>query len=273
MFLHADIKGFDLPPKTLCLTYDDGPGASNGDSAGPKTEALGAYLCDEGISATFFVIGAHAEKYPHVLRSLVRQGHTLGNHTYSHPGLVALTESGGDVVGEITRTDAIIREFTGQKPRFFRAPYGNWRQVDPQTKADKAVSIAADALNAVGQFNHYIGPVNWDISAEDFAFWRRGDSAKQAAAAYLALIEEVGRGIVLMHDSSIDETMRRGNRTLELTQLLVKELKGRAYRFVGIEELPQANAIRGSTHAEARGRRGSFQEAALTVPPRPRVSA
>jgi len=273
MFLHADIKGYDLPPKTLCLTYDDGPGESNGDGAGPKTEALGAYLCDEGISATFFVIGAHAEKYPHVLRSLVRQGHTIGNHTYSHPGLVALAEADGDVVGEIARTEAILREFAGDTPRFFRAPYGNWRQVDWETKADKAVSNAAETLNASAQFDDYIGPVNWDISAEDFAFWRRSDSAGQAAVAYLALIEEVGRGIVLMHDSSNEEVIRRGNQTLELTQLLVKELKGRAYRFVGIEELPQVKAIRGSTHAEARRRGGDFEEASLTVPSRPRVSA
>jgi peptidoglycan/xylan/chitin deacetylase (PgdA/CDA1 family) len=251
MFLHADIKGSDLPAKTLCLTYDDGPGESNGDRAGPKTEALGSYLCDEGISATFFVIGAHAEKYPHVLQSLVRQGHTIGNHTYSHPGLVALAEAGGDVVEELARTDAIIREFTGNRPLFFRAPYGNWRQVDPEAKADKAVSIVAEALNASGRFDDYIGPVNWDISAEDFAFWRRGDCAEKAAAAYLTLIEEIGRGIVLMHDSSTEEVMRWGNRTLELTTLLVTQLKRRGYRFVGIEELPQVETIRGSTQPGA----------------------
>src|SRR3954469_12659212 len=225
MLLHADIKGSDLPERTLCLTYDDGPGESDGDGAGPKTAELGEYLCREGIRATFFVIGAHAEKYPHALRSLVRQGHTIGNHTYSHPGLVAVAERGGDVVAELARTDEIIREFTGVKPRFFRAPYGNWRQVDPETKADKTVSLVAEALHASGQFDDYIGPVNWDISAEDFAFWRRGNLAEQAAEAYLDLIEKVGRGIVLMHDSSDEEIVRRQNRTLGLMKLLVPELK------------------------------------------------
>src|SRR5207302_5989283 len=96
MFLHADIKGNDLPRKTLCLTYDDGPGESSDDGVGPQTKALGEYLFREGISATFFVIGLHAERHPHVLRSLVRHSHTIGNHTYSHPGLVALVEAGGD---------------------------------------------------------------------------------------------------------------------------------------------------------------------------------
>ena len=73
MFLHADIKGNDLPARTLCLTYDDGPGESCGDGAGPRTEALGEFLSSEGIRAIFFVIGAHAERHPHVLRSLARR--------------------------------------------------------------------------------------------------------------------------------------------------------------------------------------------------------
>jgi peptidoglycan/xylan/chitin deacetylase (PgdA/CDA1 family) len=218
------------------LTYDDGPGR--------QTDDLGEYLCRQGISATFFVIGAHVEKHPHVLQSLARQGHTIGNHTYSHPGLVALAESGGDVIGELARTDAIIRELSGERPRVFRAPYGNWRQVDPETKADKRVSIVAGTLNASGRFDHYVGPVNWDISAEDFAFWRRGDPAEQAAKAYLELTEQIGRGIVLMHDSSDEEIVRRQNRTLELTMLLVPELKQRGYRFVSLAELPQIKALR-----------------------------
>jgi len=239
MFLHSDVKGKDLPGGTLCLTYDDGPGA--------RTEELGEYLNREGISATFFVVGAFAETYPQSLRSLVRQGHTIGNHTYSHPGLVALAEAGGDVFGEIARTDAIIWEQTGEEARLFRAPYGNWRQVDPETKEDRRVSIVADLLNASGRFDHYVGPVNWDISGEDFAFWRRGDSAEQAAESYLELIEQIGRGIVLMHDSSDEEIVRRNNCTLELTMLVVPELKRRGYRFVGIGALPQIKARQATT--------------------------
>src|SRR5438067_7482420 len=103
MFLDTDIKGADLPARTLALTYDDGPG--------PRTAELGQYLCREGIRATFFVIGRHAEERPETLAALARDGHTIGNHTYSHPGLVALAEMDGDVVAEIGRTDAIVRDF------------------------------------------------------------------------------------------------------------------------------------------------------------------
>src|SRR5438477_6406658 len=101
MFLHADIKGIDLPHRTLCLTYDDGPGETVDGGPGPQTSELGDYLAEEGIAATFFVIGRHAEQHPATLGRLHRAGHTLGNHTYSHPGLVALAEAGGDVISEI----------------------------------------------------------------------------------------------------------------------------------------------------------------------------
>ncbi len=52
MFFDQDIIGNRLPPGTICLTYDDGPG--------PETLELGRYLAEQHIPATFFVIGQHA---------------------------------------------------------------------------------------------------------------------------------------------------------------------------------------------------------------------
>jgi len=242
MFFDADIKGLDLPTKTLVLTYDDGPG--------PQTAELGRYLYGEGIAATFFVIGRHAEEWPESLAQLARHGHTIGNHTYSHPGLVSVAEAGEDVVSELARTDAIIRDFANKRPVCFRAPYGNWRQINPSKNADHTQSIVAQRLNHSGQFYDYIGPVNWDISAEDFAFWRRGAAAAEAAEAYRREIDAVGRGIVLLHDSSDDPTIARRNRTLELTMLLVPALKRQGYRFVPIHELPQVRRICGTRSRE-----------------------
>jgi peptidoglycan/xylan/chitin deacetylase (PgdA/CDA1 family) len=243
MFLHGDIKGYDLPAKTLCLTYDDGPGESPDDESGPKTAALAKFLGNEGISATFFIIGRHAEQHPQSLVALRRYGHAIGNHTYSHPGLVSVAEKMGDVVGELRKTDALVRPWCAEQSIFFRAPFGNWRQVNPATKADRAQSLVADILNASGAFRDYIGPVNWDISAEDFSFWRRGESAAAAATAYLAQIDRVGHGIVLLHDSSDDEAIRRQNRTLELTMRLVPVLRYRGYKFVSLYQLPQVERL------------------------------
>jgi peptidoglycan/xylan/chitin deacetylase (PgdA/CDA1 family) len=246
MFLDRDIKGNRLPPKTLCLTYDDGPGETAGDGPGPRTLELAHYLYEQGIRAAFFVVGSHAECYRHVLPLLQGWGHLIGNHTYSHPGLVALAEGGGDVIGEVAKTDALIRPYVSASGIFLRAPYGNWRQKDPQNgREDLPTSIVANILNRSGRFPNYVGPVNWDISAADFDYWRRGATAAECAEAYLQKIEHLGRGIVLMHDSSELEAMRANNRTLELTKRIVPVLQQRGYRFVGLDQAIPSGGLAG----------------------------
>ena len=96
MFFHQEIRGNSLPPRTVCLTYDDGPG--------PSTRELAWYLYQERIPACFFVMGKHAAQYADTMASLRSWGHLVGNHTYSHPGLVDFALAGGDVVGEIVAT-------------------------------------------------------------------------------------------------------------------------------------------------------------------------
>src|SRR6516162_7036953 len=147
MFFHRDIKGDRLPRGTVCFTYDDGPGLTESDGPGPHTLELGRYLFEEQVPATLFVIGSHAEAHRDVLANLREWGHLIGNHTYSHPGLVTLALAGGDVIGELAKTDAVIRPYVSGDVVFFRAPYGNWREkVAPDSDEDKETSLVADIL-------------------------------------------------------------------------------------------------------------------------------
>jgi peptidoglycan/xylan/chitin deacetylase (PgdA/CDA1 family) len=242
MFFDRDIKGDRLPPRTLCLTYDDGPGETAGDGPGPRTRELGRYLAEQGIRATFFVVGQSAERHPDGLAQLRDWGHLVGNHTYSHPGLVSLALSGGDVVEEVACTDAVIRPFVDGDTAFFRAPYGNWREKASGGAEDRAVSVVADALNRSGGLAGTVGPVNWDVSGHDYDYWRDGAPAEACAREYLERAGCAGRGIVLMHDSSEDPALRANNRTLEVTRLIVPALREQGYRFVGLDEVPQARS-------------------------------
>jgi peptidoglycan/xylan/chitin deacetylase (PgdA/CDA1 family) len=247
MFGHADLKGDGLLPRTLCLTYDDGPG--------PGTAELGRYLRDEGVRATFFVLGRHAEDRRDLLADLHATGHLIGNHTYTHPGLVAFVLGGGDAADELLRTDALIRPFAGAGPVLFRPPYGNWREkVAPGDDRDQDVSVVAERLNRDGRLAGYVGPVNWDVCAEDWECWRQRLPAEEAARRYVAEVERVGRGIVLMHDDSEDPAIRPGVRTAEATKLMVPELKRRGFRFVGLDEVPSVReAVRRAGMREVRG--------------------
>jgi peptidoglycan/xylan/chitin deacetylase (PgdA/CDA1 family) len=251
MFFDRDIRGNRLPPKTLCLTYDDGPG--------PRSRELARYLADQGIRATFFVVGRSAERHPDILAQLRDWGHLVGNHTYSHPGLVSLALSGSDVVAEVARADEVIRPYLSGGVVFFRAPYGNWREKRaPGGAEDRAVSIVAEALNRSGRFPRDVGPINWDISGHDYDYWREGAAADACAREYLERVEHAGRGIVLMHDSSEDEALRANNRTLEVIRLIVPALRKQGYSFVGLDAVPQVrSAVRVAYQVALRGADGA----------------
>jgi peptidoglycan/xylan/chitin deacetylase (PgdA/CDA1 family) len=101
--------------RRIALTFDDGP-------LPPYTEQILDVLRDLKIRATFFVCGEDAERYPQIVRRMHAEGHTIGNHTYSHPYLHGLGRT--RMAQEIDRTQETIKRLTGQSPRLFRPPYG-----------------------------------------------------------------------------------------------------------------------------------------------------
>jgi peptidoglycan/xylan/chitin deacetylase (PgdA/CDA1 family) len=231
VFDRRPIVGTSLPLGTLCLTFDDGPGTTPGTGPGPKTQRLAEYLADQEVPATFFVCGKHVAELPDVVGRVRALGHVVANHTQTHPDLAAALESGGDVVGEVAGTDALIRE--GASGRlFFRPPYGSWS------------GGVADALNADAALAaRYVGPINWDVDADDWACWRDGISPSVCAANYLGAVEGPRRGIVLMHDSTADnDTWKQANASFEMVQVLVPALQRRGYRFAAVDEVPDVRA-------------------------------
>ncbi len=231
MFFDHDINGCDLPPGTLCLTYDDGPGL--------YTEEIGRFLFDNDIEATFFVMGRHAAERPQTLRRLHAWGHLIGNHTYNHPGLVDFVKSGGDVASEVLQTDAVIREFLTDDLAFFRPPYGSWRELSGENGLNGVKSPVATALNRVEQCRHYVGPIKWDIVGEDWKFWEEDGPLEACVQAHLDAIEQKRRGIILLHDSSEDKAVAARNKTYYLTQTIVPILKDEGYRFIRLDQVPQ----------------------------------
>ena len=101
--------------KVVALTFDDGPH--------PRyTDEILDLLAEYGAKATFFVIGKNLELYGAATERAVREGHEIGNHTYSHPGLSGLSVS--ELEREILMNEAIIEEKTGKAPTCFRPPEG-----------------------------------------------------------------------------------------------------------------------------------------------------
>lgn len=102
--------------RVVALTFDDGP---NPGATPAILDALGA----EGIAATFFVLGRHADRWPALAERAATEGHVVANHGYHHRKLV--WRSPGYVREDIAQGAAAIARAVGAAPRLFRAPHGH----------------------------------------------------------------------------------------------------------------------------------------------------
>ncbi len=103
--------------KELYLTFDDGPDPH-------VTPALLDLLREHKVKATFFCIGEKIEQHQAIVSRLLSEGHTLGNHSYSHQGFHRLTHQGQ--IAEVRHCEEVLHRVTGQRNHPFRAPQGTW---------------------------------------------------------------------------------------------------------------------------------------------------
>ena len=219
MYKTGSFNGADLPEKTLCLTFDDGPGLISA--------AIGRFLADNQIVATFFVVGKYAVAYPEVLQELRNQRHIIANHTFEHPDLPYYQSRNGDVLNQVLRTDAAISIYNDKNSTYFRAPYGKW-----------SAEVAASLNQSIYTLNH-IGPIHWDVAGIDCYYWQNNWELQEAVNWYVNEIDKRGKGIIVFHDDIADmETVKSKNQTLDLIKLLIPILIEKGYRFAGLDEVP-----------------------------------
>lgn len=219
MYKANSFNGSDLPAKTLCLTFDDGPGINTLDIA--------RFLFEHHIKATFFVVGKYAFHHPEILQQLKEMNHLIGNHTYDHPDLPYYLSANGNVLDQVLRTDAIIKPFVDADRIYFRAPYGKW-----------SVEVANELNQHILTAKH-IGPIYWEIAGVDCYYWQNCWPVAEAAARYITDIDRADHGIVVMHDEIADmDVVKPNNKTLELLKILIPQLLEKGYQFVRLDEIP-----------------------------------
>ncbi|WP_228745380.1 polysaccharide deacetylase [Paenibacillus sp. S150] len=101
--------------KTVYLTFDDGPSKI--------TSKVLEILRQQGVKATFFVLGEQAQSHPELINAIWEQGHAIGNHTYNH-NYHDLYSGFTQFWSQIKQTEEIIRNITGVRPQLVRAPGG-----------------------------------------------------------------------------------------------------------------------------------------------------
>ncbi|MBT0995366.1 endo-1,4-beta-xylanase [Cellulomonas sp. DKR-3] len=170
--------------KTTALTFDDGPN-------GATTTELLDFLEEEGVTATFCVIGQNVQAPggADVLKRIVADGHTLCNHSTDYAGMDGLTKP--QVADKLKANLEIIRDALGDPEAevpYFRAPNGAWGQTN-----QVAVALGMQPLAVTNLINDWDGAEN------------AGDEAKLTAALRATITGNPGE-IVLVHDGGGDRT-------------------------------------------------------------------
>lgn len=121
----AELAGYnayyvgDAKAKVIYLTFD--AGYENG-----NTEPILDALKKHNAPATFFVVGHYLESAPELVKRMAAEGHTVGNHTYHHPDMSAISDK-ETFAREMDDVAALYREITGQEMiPYYRPPQGKY---------------------------------------------------------------------------------------------------------------------------------------------------
>jgi peptidoglycan-N-acetylglucosamine deacetylase len=194
--------------KILCLTFDDGPDPE-------FTPRVLDVLKSRHVPATFFVIGWNAENNPSLIRREYAEGHEIGNHTYLHPNIAAISAQRVEL--ELSTTQRVIENLLGVSTTFFRPPYN--ADSEPQTPEEIIPIRLAQ--------NYGYRTVAETIDPRD---WEPGATAKAIADE---VQNEIGSGhIILLHDAGGD----RSATVAALPQIIDRYLKA-GYRFALVGDL------------------------------------
>ena len=182
----------------IAMTFDDGPSAT-------LTPKLLDILAAHHIKATFFVIGENVAEHPEIVARATREGHEIGNHSWSHPNFAKMSDAG--VRSQLQRTDDAIKSATGARPTLLRPPYGSITTREKRWIHD--------------QFGYQI--ILWDVDPYD---WKRpGPSVVRGR-----ILKETRPGsIVLSHD------IHPG--TIEAMPSTLDALEAKGFKFVTVSEL------------------------------------
>jgi peptidoglycan/xylan/chitin deacetylase (PgdA/CDA1 family) len=190
--------------RVASITFDDGPNPR-------ATPLILDVLRREGVSATFFVLGRHADRWPDLVRRMADEGHQLGNHGYWHRKLHRKLP--GYVRDDLTRgTDAIERA-GGVRPRHFRAPHG--------FRSPWVTPIAA----SLGQRT-----VGWTLGVWDSARPGAGEISRRALTGIRP------GSILLLHDGDGYDAHGDRMQTAEALPQIIDGLRGRGFRFVTLPD-------------------------------------
>jgi len=191
-------------PKTVALTFDDGPGRS--------TQAIINILKSFHVRATFFNIGLSIAAYPSLVKEEAGDGFLLGDHTNSHP--VMTTLSAKAQTDEIAEVSSRQRQITATVPCVFRPPYGDYSAT--------TINVAHRQSMSVWMWSD--GGGDWKAKGSGSAHW-----VHYIESSVIDQSRAQDHPVVLLHNQMIPMPA-----TVAALPTIIRSFKSRGYTFVDL---------------------------------------
>lgn len=194
------IYSCSVKDRRIALTFDDGPHPT-------RTDEILDILAEYHVRATFFLVGENAEWFPEIVAREAREGHELGNHSYSHADLSRADY--GTICREIDAGERAIWENFEYRPRLLRPPGGCYGDALVRAAAERDYSL-----------------VCWSVDTRDWAH-------TPVDVIVRNVTEHAGSGdILLFHDYIAGDSP-----TPAALRILIPRLLAEGYEFVTVSEL------------------------------------
>ncbi|HEY6767558.1 MAG TPA: polysaccharide deacetylase family protein [Candidatus Sulfotelmatobacter sp.] len=197
--------GLSHGARKLALTYDDGPND-------PHTLRLLDILAKHGAQATFFQIGRYIRQRPDIAREIIKAGHVIGNHTFTHPLLVF--KSASEIRKELVDCRSASQDALGKQVNLFRPPFGGRRP-------------------GVFQIARQLGfqPIMWNVTGYDW-------NASPAELIEKKVTQQIrGGDVILLHDGGHQQMGMDRAQTVIATDHLLAHFKKEGYAFVTVPQM------------------------------------
>jgi len=204
----STFTGLARGSKQLALTYDDGPND-------PHTLRLLEILAKYNVKATFFLIGRYVHQRTDIVRELAAAGHTIGNHTFTHPLLIF--ESEAQTRTQLVDCRQALEDAIGEHSNLFRPPFGGRRP---------ATLRVARALE--------LETVMWNVTGYDW-------NAPPAAVIEKKVARQMrGGDVILLHDGGHRTMGANRAQTVIATENLIQRYKDEGHEFTTVLEMTKA---------------------------------
>ena len=219
------IEQYGYHANEVALSFDDGPD--------PKwTPKILDILKQKNVKGTFLIIGAEAAEHVGVMQRVFREGHEIGNHTWSHPDISDISPRQLDL--EVKLTGRLFASKLGVQPLYFRPPYDIDEEPDTDDQAAPIVSIQREGYTIIGS----------KIDTDDWNEHPRKTTGEiiQSVLAQLQTMKvkpQFRGSIILLHDGGGDRSV-----TVQALGPLIDALRAHGYSVVPV------SALMGKTSAE-----------------------